>query len=78
VASLKRAFFGIETPRPLANERLEALRRFSVRAWFWDLVRTKDMRAFFEAGYSSNDAWRILNYVAAHRGFVPSVEHWPA
>jgi hypothetical protein len=77
-ARIARALFGVEIARPLANKRLEALRRFSVRAWFWDLVRTKDMRAFFDAGYSSNDAWRILSYVSVHRGFLPSVENWPA
>src|SRR5262249_2300976 len=77
-ARLIRTAFGVEIARPLANDRLEALRRFSVPAWFWDLVRTRDMRAFFAAGFSSNDAWRILSYVSAHRGFVPSVEAWPA
>jgi hypothetical protein len=77
-ARLGRSLLGLPIPRPLANDRLEALRRFSVRAWFWDLVRTRDMKAFFAAGFSSNDAWRILSYVAAHRGFVPSVEAWPA
>ena len=65
---------GEEIKRPLANDQLEALRRFSVRAWFWDLVRTRDVRTLFDAGFTWDDVWRILAHVAAQRGFMPSVE----
>src|SRR5215217_969812 len=47
LARLKSSLFGIRVAQPLANDRLEALRRFAVRAWFWDVVRLKDMRALF-------------------------------
>jgi hypothetical protein len=69
--------FGIAIARPLANERLEALRRFALAAWFRAEIRTRDMRNLFAAGFSSNDAARIIAYVALHRGSVPEVEAWP-
>lgn len=68
-----RIFFGLPVPAPLANERLEALRRFCVRAWHWDLVRSNDLRALIGAGYSTADARRILAYVANRRGFAPAL-----
>lgn len=70
-------FFGLPFARKLANEKLETLRRFSVRAWYWDLIRTRDLRALMEAGYSSADAFRILGYVAGYRGFTPSIQEQP-
>lgn len=72
--SLGRKLFGIATPRALANEGLEALRRFSVRAWHWDLIRTRDMAVLLDAGYSRCDAERILADVASCRGFMPFVQ----
>ena len=69
--------FGIATPRPFANERLERLRRFALSAWFCAEIRTRDLRALFKAGFSSNDAARIIAYVGLHRGSVPEVEGWP-
>ena len=74
VARLCSMLLGEDIKRPLANGRLEALRQFSVRAWFWDLVRTRDVRTLFDAGFTWDDAWRVLAHVAAHRGFMPSVE----
>ena len=65
---------GLPVARKLANEKLEALRRFCVRAWFWDLIRTGDVRTFMEAGYTSVDVFQILAHVASFRGFTPSVE----
>ena len=65
---------GLPVARKLANEKLEALRRFCVRAWFWDLIRTGDVRAFMEAGYTRVDVLQILAHVASFRGFTPSVE----
>ena len=73
-----RVLFGIAVPRPLANERLEAIRRFAVAAWYRDQVPESRVRALFEAGMSSNDAWRLLAYVASRRGVMPDVEAWPA
>ena len=69
--------FGIAIARPLANERLEALRRFALAAWFRAEIRTRDMRNLFAAGFSSNDAARILAYVGLRRGSAPEVEAWP-
>ena len=73
-----RFLFGFEIARPLANERLEALRRFAVKAWHRAELKTRDLRALFEAGFDSNDAWRVLAHVATRRGLMPEVEHWPA
>jgi hypothetical protein len=72
-----RDFVGLPVPRKLANEKLEALRRFCVRAWYWDLVRTKDLRMLMNAGYSSAAAFQILAHVAGYRGFSPSIEEQP-
>lgn len=69
-----RNFFGLPITRRLANDKLEALRRFSVRAWFADLIRSRDVRAVMDAGYTSNDVFQILAHVAGHRGFTPTVE----
>ena len=73
LARLGRGLFGASIPRKLANDSLEALRRFSVRAWFWDFVPAGELRAFMEAGYTRTDARRILSYIAHHRGFTPSL-----
>ncbi|HUP67008.1 MAG TPA: hypothetical protein VM145_02200 [Sphingomicrobium sp.] len=69
--------FGIAIARPLANDRLEGLRRFALAAWFRSEIRIRDLRAFFAAGFSSNDAARIIAYVGLQRGSVPEVEAWP-
>lgn len=67
-------FFGLPIRRQLASEKLEALRRFCVRAWFWDLIRTREVRALVAAGYTSVDVFQILAHVAGNRGFTPSIE----
>jgi hypothetical protein len=77
VNRLLARLFGIATPRPFANERLERLRRFALSAWFRAEIRTRDLRALFKAGFSSNDAARIIAYVGLHRGSEPEVEGWP-
>lgn len=77
VARVLRDVFGIPARR-LANEGLEALRRFCVRAWYWDLIRTSDIRALTAAGYSKSDALQILAHVARYRGFVPSLQEGAA
>ena len=69
-----RDFFGLPITRRLANEKLEALRRFCVRAWFWDLIRNRDVRAVIDAGYTSVDVFQILAHVAGCRGFTPTIE----
>jgi hypothetical protein len=74
LARLSRDMFGLPITRKLANEKLEALRRFCVRAWFWDLIRTREVRALVEAGYTSVDVFQILAHVAGNRGFTPSIE----
>ncbi|MCJ8159886.1 hypothetical protein [Sphingomonas sp. LaA6.9] len=77
LARIERVVFGTDIPLPLANKRLESLRRFSVKIWFWQHVRERDLRALLETGFSLDDARRILAYIARHRGFAPSVEIWP-
>jgi hypothetical protein len=77
LARFFRDFFGFPVTRKLANARLEALRRFCVRAWFWDLIRTADMRMLIDAGYSSFDVVQILAHVAGCRGFTPSIQEQP-
>jgi hypothetical protein len=69
-----RHVFGLPVARKLANEKLESLRRFCVRAWYWDLIRTKDLRLLMDAGYSSRDAFQILAYISGYRGFTPSLQ----
>ena len=71
-------FFGLRIKRPLANERLEALRLFAIRAWYRDELKTKDIRKLFDVGLSSNDVWRVLAHIGERRGFIPEVEAWPA
>lgn len=73
-AVLARKLFGITLARPLANEGLEALRRFSVRAWHWNIVRPSELGALIDAGYSRTDALQILAHIAAHRGCMPSIQ----
>lgn len=73
-ARFLRIFFGFPIARGLANERAEALRRFCVRAWHWDLILTRDLRQLTDAGYSMVDVDRILAHVAGYRGFTPSVQ----
>jgi hypothetical protein len=73
LARVARNLLGLPIPYGLANDELEALRRFSVRAWFWDFVPEREKRAFLDAGYSNADAKRILAYVAHHRGFTPAL-----
>lgn len=72
-----RDFFGLPIARRLASDRLEALRRFSVRAWYWDLIRTADLQRVLEAGYSSAAVLQILAHVAGYRGFTPSIQDQP-
>ena len=78
LARTEAILFGIRAPRPLANERLEALRRFAVRAWNNDLIRTHHLCEFLDAGFSPRSVRQILKFVATYRGFTPSVQDWVA
>lgn len=71
-------FFGLPIARKLANEQLEALRSFCVRAWYWDLIRSRDVRALIEAGYSTSAVFQILAHVAGSRGFTPAIQELAA
>lgn len=62
-ARLVRILFGITPPRPLANERLEALRRFAVVAWRRGAVGAGQMRELVAAGFSAADARLVLEHV---------------
>ena len=73
-ARFLRDFYGLPIPRGLGNARAEALRRFSVRAWYWDLIRARDVRLLIDAGYSRVDVFQILAHVAGYRGFTPSMQ----
>jgi hypothetical protein len=73
VASIA-SLFGVPVTGGLADKKLEALRRFSVRAWFWDLIRAKDVRAFIAAGYSRTNIVEILSHVGMARGFTPTIQ----
>jgi hypothetical protein len=72
IAGLMRSI-GFTVARPLANDGQEALRRFSVRAWYWDWIRARDVGALYAAGFSTTHAQAILAYVAKVRGFTPSL-----
>jgi hypothetical protein len=75
VARLARGLFGVSLTNSLADKKLEALRRLSVRAWHWDFIRNKDIRAFIEAGYSRIDLLEILSHIGLARGLTPSIEY---
>ena len=64
---LARFLFGIQPPRPLANERLEALRRFAVVAWRKGSVGARQLRDFCAAGFSAADARRVLDHIGRRR-----------
>src|ERR1700749_4174752 len=51
-ARVSRHVFGLRVPGRLSAHPQEALRRFALRAWFWNLIRAGDMRELIEAGYS--------------------------
>ena len=77
LARLSREFFGLPIARRLANRKLEALRRFCIRAWYWDLIRIRDLRQLIDAGYSSSAVFQVLAHVADYRGFTPSIQEQP-
>jgi hypothetical protein len=64
---LSRFLFGVRPPPPLANERLEALRRFAVVAWRRGKVGAAQFRDFLAAGFSSGDARQVLDHISGRR-----------
>lgn len=70
---LARTLFGVRPPQPLANERLERLRRFAVVAWNKGAVRATQVRDLIDAGFSYCDARRVLEHIARRRQF----QSWP-
>jgi hypothetical protein len=73
-ARISRSMFGLSVPRRLNEDALEALRRFSVRAWYWNFIRTRDLTALVAAGYSHVAALEVMAHVAGERGYCPSIE----
>lgn len=69
-----RTFFGLSGPRRLASDRAEALRRFCVRAWHWDVISSDDVRPLVDAGYTRLAVLEILAHVGRRRGLVPSLQ----
>ncbi len=68
-----RVLFGIEVARPLANPRLESLRRLAVRAWRQRPIDRDALAEFVAAGFSRSHADILVQNVARHR----RVEQWP-
>ena len=62
-----QCFFGIRIARKLANEKLEAVRRFCVRAWYWNIIRTKDLWMLTDADYPTGVVFQILAHIADRR-----------
>jgi hypothetical protein len=73
-ARISGSLLGLRVANRLADDTLEALRRFCVRAWYWNSIRTSDLRTLIEAGYSHVQALQILAHVAGRRGYCPSIE----
>jgi hypothetical protein len=70
---MMRWAFGIEIARPLANRRLESLRRLAVRAWRQRPIDRAALAEFVAAGFSPRHADILVQNVARHR----RVEQWP-
>ena len=64
---------GERLPRPLADPRLESLRRFvSLVRHHANEIGDEDVRSFVEAGYSPGQAYGLLAYL---RGKAPRTPH---
>jgi len=63
-----RSFFGVKAPNPLANERLETLRRVAVFAWHygWNVPKS-ELSRFFETGFTSDQFELIQNSLGQAR-----------
>lgn len=73
VQRLVRIAFGLTFGQPLANERLEALRRFAVVAWNRTQVGADWLCQFLAAGFTLADARVVLDYVGQRR----RLQSWP-
>ena len=60
---LARLLFGVAPPQPLANERLEALRRLAVAAWH-RRVDPALVAAVRAAGFTCAEVGAVLNQIA--------------
>ena len=69
---LARLVFGLTPARPLANERLEALRRFAVAAWR-RRVDSPHVAAFRSAGFSRAEVTAVLDHIGRSLNF----NSWP-
>jgi hypothetical protein len=65
---LLEAVFGVKLRRPLADGRLEALRRFaSLARHHPDRLGASDVQALVNAGYSPGQVYGLLGYLAPSR-----------
>ncbi len=72
LARLVRLIFGIERKTPLADPRLEALRRIAVLAWQHGYnVGATDIAAFLSAGYSLDQYEAVLAHIGLERAASP-------
>jgi hypothetical protein len=71
---LTRTLFGVRPPQPLANERLEALRRFAVIAWHRGTIGAAGhARDLIAAGFSCNAVRQVLDFIDRQR----KIDSWP-
>jgi hypothetical protein len=63
-----RRFFGFTRPNPLANERLEVLRRIAVLAWHyrWNVPKS-ELAQFLAAGFNSDQYELVQNSIGQAR-----------
>jgi hypothetical protein len=73
LSRLMRWAFGIDIARPLANRRLESLRRLAVRAWRQRPIDRGALAEFLAAGFSKSHADILIEKVARRQ----RVEQWP-
>ena len=63
-----RRLFGLDAPRPLANPKLEALRRFAVHAWHRGYALPAPVfEAFLKAGFDIDQAETLLAHITNSR-----------
>lgn len=66
--SFLRHVFGFERQHPLANPRLEALRRIAVLSWHHGYtIAGSELNAFVEAGYAIDQYDALLAHVGRER-----------
>jgi hypothetical protein len=68
IAKAMAAVFGGTSENPIADPRLEALRRMAVQAWHRGFaVAESEMARFFEAGFSANHLELLLTSIGRDR-----------